>query len=53
MSANTNLIETKTYIFMASSIKEAKQIAGPDYIYVKPYKYASKGNNFYQFRKLI
>jgi hypothetical protein len=43
----------KTVIIMASSIKEAKQIAVTNYgetaVYIKPYRYASKGNNFYEF----
>lgn len=38
---------------MASTKKEAKQIAekgyGSQIEYVKPYRYASKGNNFYEF----
>lgn len=44
----------KTVIIMESSIKMAKQIASQQYglgnwIYIKPVKYASKGNNFYEF----
>ena len=43
-----------TTIIMASSKKEAKEIAFNQYRYraeyVKPYRYASKGNNFYEFK---
>lgn len=43
----------KTVIIVASSIKEAKQIALKEYgsaaKYDKPYHYGTKGNNFYQF----
>jgi hypothetical protein len=46
----------KTIIIMASNIKEAKQIAlegyGTQCQYVKPYKYSSKGNNFYEFKTI-
>lgn len=40
-------------IIFASNKKEAKLIAlmnyGADCKYVKPYRYSSKGNNFYEF----
>lgn len=43
----------RTIIIMAANKKESKEIAltnyGPFCKYIKPYKYASKGNNFYQF----
>lgn len=41
-------------IIMASNKKEAMKIALENYgttcAYVKPYRYASKGNNFYEFK---
>ena len=44
----------KTVIMLASNKKEAKQRAFMQYgntaIYIKPYRYASKGNNFYEFK---
>lgn len=44
----------KTVIMMASNKKEAKELAKKQYgtkaTYIKPYKYASKGNNFYEFK---
>lgn len=45
----------KTVIIMESSIKMAKQRASDNYglgnwVYIKPYRYASKGNNFYEFK---
>lgn len=44
---------SKTIIILASNKKEAKEIALKQYgklcTYVSPYKYSSKGNNFYQF----
>lgn len=40
-------------IMLASSIKEAKQLAfegyGLNVTYHSPYRYASRGNNFYKF----
>lgn len=43
----------KTVVIMASTVKEAKEIAlknyGESVSYLKPYRYASKGNNFYEF----
>lgn len=43
-----------TIIKMASSKKEAiEQMTadyGDAYVYLTPYKYASKGNNFYEFK---
>ena len=45
--------KTKTVIMMASNIKDAKYQASIQYgdksTYIKPYHYASKGNNFYEF----
>lgn len=45
----------KTIIMLASCIKEAKQFMTNQYglgnwLYIKPYRYASKGNNFYEFK---
>ena len=44
----------QTVIVMASNKKEAKERAQLNYgskvQYEKPYHYASKGNNFYQFK---
>ena len=47
-----SIMEKKIIIILASNKKEAKEIASKNYegaIYEKPYRYASKGNNFYQF----
>lgn len=42
---------------MASTKKEAKVLAHKEYgnkaTYVKPYHYASKGNNFYEFDLVV
>lgn len=47
-------IDSKTtLIILAKNIKEAKEIAGKCYSnveFVKPFRYASKGNNFYEFK---
>jgi len=45
----------KTVIIMDACLRMAKQRATDNYglgnwIYVKPYRYASKGNNFYEFQ---
>lgn len=45
----------KTVIKMAKSKKEAIQLMNDEYgagrvQYIKPYKYASKGNSFYEFK---
>ena len=44
-----------TVIIMAANVKEAKQISldnyGANCQYIKPYRYASKGNNFYEFQR--
>lgn len=46
-------MKTQTVIMNASTVKEAKERAHNQYrdraIYIRPYKYASKGNNFYEF----
>jgi len=50
---NHAVINGSTIIIMASNKKEALMIAAKEYgskcAYVAPYKYASKGNNFYEF----
>lgn len=47
-------MKNQTVIINASSKKEAKELALKDYgamaIYVKPYHYASRRNNFYEFK---
>lgn len=49
-------METQTIIMNASTKKEAMQLAlsqyGENAVYVSPYRYASKGNNFYEFKLL-
>lgn len=49
----SNFKDATTEIVMARNIKEAKRIAysshGEKAHYVAPYRYASKGNNFYEF----
>lgn len=46
-------MKTQTVIINASTVKEAKKHAYNQYrdrvIYVRPYRYASRGNNFYEF----
>ena len=46
----------KIIIIMAANKKEAKSIALSEYgekaEFIKPYRYASRGNNFYEFRVL-
>jgi hypothetical protein len=42
-------------VIIASTKKEAisrAEISYPNHVFVKPYRYASKGNNFYEFKHL-
>ena len=50
-------MKKQTLIMMASTKQEAKVIADKQYgnkaTYVKPYRYVSKGNNFYEFDLVV
>lgn len=51
-----NLPQLKEVIILASNKKEAIKYAESEYIfpsYIRPYRYSSKGNNFYLFHVLM